>query len=178
MARIVRFSELPPASTTLAEIDAIFFDTAATQDFVSPELRAAFHDLWLGRYLRHFPDWCLTAMDDDGAVIGYLAGSPVSNRPPLPGPDYFAAFPPELITAFPAHIHVNVRADCRRQRIGEALIATFRQQCRDRNLPGFHAVTAADGSSARFFARCGLPPRAMATWRDRHLAFLADDLAS
>jgi GNAT superfamily N-acetyltransferase len=177
MARIVRIPELAANAGAIAEIDAIFFASAATQTFASPESRAAFHELWLGRYFRHFPDWCFAALDDDGTVCGYLAGSPVSDRPPLPGPDYFAAFRPELIAAFPAHIHVNVRADCRRQRIGENLVAAFRTQCRDLNLPGFHALTAAAGPSARFFVRCGLLTHATATWRDRHLAFLADDLA-
>jgi GNAT superfamily N-acetyltransferase len=158
--------------SVFTEIDAIFFGSASTQDFASPEARADFRDLWLGRYLQHFPDWCFVALDDGGAAAGYLAGSPVSNHPPLPGPDYFSAFPPELIDAFPAHMHVNVRADSRGQRIGEALVYAFRQRCADGGLPGFHAVTAADGAAAAFFSRCGLAERARVDWRDRRLAFL------
>jgi GNAT superfamily N-acetyltransferase len=160
----------------LIAVDAIFFASAATQTFASDEARSAFHDLWLGRYLRHFPDWCFAALDADGEVCGYLAGSPVSDRPPLPGPDYFVAFPAELVAAFPGHIHVNVRADCRGQGLGEALVETFRRQCAARGVPGFHAVTASGSRPARFFAKCGLAPRATVTWRDRSLVFLGGEL--
>jgi GNAT superfamily N-acetyltransferase len=160
----------------LAAIDAIFFDSAATQAFASPHARAAFHELWLGRYLRHVPDWCFAALDADGAVCGYLLGSPVSDRPPLPGPDYFAAFPAELVAAFPAHIHVNVRADCRGHGVGETLIAAFRRQCAARGVPGFHAVTTAGSRSARFFAKYGMAPRAEVTWQSRTLVLLGYDL--
>jgi GNAT superfamily N-acetyltransferase len=160
----------------LTKLDAIFFASATTQHFASDEARSAFHDLWLGRYLRHFPDWCFAALDEAGDVCGYLAGSPVSNAPPLSGPDYFAAFPADMLLAFPAHIHVNVDPNQRGRRIGEALIAAFRAQCRSAGLPGFHAVTAAGSRSAHFFERCGLEPRGIAAWRDRRLAFLGDAL--
>jgi hypothetical protein len=176
MARIVRISELPVEGSAKAEIEAIFFDSSATEAFASAEARAEFQQLWLGRYLRHFPDWSFAALDEDGSVAGYLAGSPVSNEAPVSGPDYFAAFPEQLLESFPAHIHVNVRADRRDHRIGEDLVAAFRAICRAAALPGFHAVTTAGTRSAHFFEKCGLLPAAITVWQDRRLAFLGDTL--
>jgi GNAT superfamily N-acetyltransferase len=157
----------------LRQVEAIFFDSAATRNFDSDADRAAFHELWLGRYLRHCPHEFLMAMNADGEAVGYLAGSLTSNREPLPGPDYYAGFPAGLIEAYPAHIHVNVRHDCRGQAVGPALIEAFCAICREHCVEGLHAVTAAESRAAAFFIRCGLDERATADWRGRRLAFLA-----
>ena len=155
------------------QVEAIFFDSAATRSFATEAERAAFRELWLGRYLRHCPREFLVAMGPGGEAVGYLAGALFSNREPLPGPDYYDAFPGALIEAYPAHIHVNVRHDLRGQAVGSALIEAFRAICLEHGASGFHAVTATQSRAAAFFTRCGLDKRATADWRGRALAFLA-----
>ena len=51
MARIVRLTELADAARELAEAEAIFWDSAGTTVFETAEARAAFHELWFGRYI-------------------------------------------------------------------------------------------------------------------------------
>jgi GNAT superfamily N-acetyltransferase len=177
MARIVRLTELAHAARELAEAEAIFWDSAGTTVFETAEARAAFRELWFGRYLEHVPGEFFLALGEDGDVRGYLAGALISDAPPLPGPDYFALFPSELIAQFPAHIHVNIRADQRSAGLGAELVRAFAAHCRAAGLPGLHAVTAAGSGSAAFFEACGLKPRATANWRGRNLAFLARSIA-
>ena len=161
-----------------AQIDAIFFESAATQLFRSDQDRDAYYDFWLGRYLRHFPDMAFVALDDDGSVLGYLAGSPLTNRPPLPGPDYYLRFSRALIEACPAHLHVNVQADCRGSGIGAALIAAFGKHCESNSIPGFHAVTAAGSPPVDFFSKCGLAVLEEADWENRRIALMGKTLRS
>ena len=162
--------------SVMAQVEAIFFDSAATQSFASETARAVYRDLWLGRYRKRCPSAFFVAYNSSGEVIGYLAGALISNREPLPGPDYYAGFPAALIDAYPAHLHVNVRPDCRGQAVGSALIDAFRAICRAEGISGFHAVTAAASPAAAFFVRCGLVERATADWRGRPLCFLAETL--
>jgi GNAT superfamily N-acetyltransferase len=115
-------------------------------------------------------------LTEGAAVAGYLAGAFVSDRDPLPGPDYYALFSPALILAYPAHAHVNVRDDARGQRIGSKLIAAFRALCVEKQIVGLHAVTTADSRAARFFIGCGLAERAQAHWRGRPIVFLGESL--
>lgn len=172
MVRIVRFSEIGNANGLRSEIDAIFFENAVRQVFDSGDARAAYRDLWLGRYIQHFPDTFHIAFDDSGAVSGYLAGSPVSDRPPLPGPDYYQLFPHTFIDAYPAHLHVNVWRGFRGRSFGSDLVAAFQTQCREDGIPGFHAVTAAGGRAAGFFKKCGLVSCAKAEWRGHRIVFM------
>jgi GNAT superfamily N-acetyltransferase len=169
---IATLAELDEAAV-LPQIEAIFFDSAATQGFASEAQRAAYRDLWLGRYVRHCPRQFLIARGPGGEVAGYLAGALISNREPLPGPDYYDIFPASLIEAYPAHLHVNVRQDCQGRSVGSVLIEAFRAICREHDAPGFHAVTAARSRAAAFFTRCGLDERATADRSGLLLAFLA-----
>jgi hypothetical protein len=173
MARVVRLTELAHAARELAEAEAIFWDSAGTTVFEAAEARAAFRELWFSRYVEHAPGEFFLALGEAGDVRGYLAGSFVSDAPPLPGPDYFTLFPPELIARFPAHIHVNIRSDQRSAGLGAELVSAFAGHCHSAGLPGFHAVTADSSGSAAFFERCGLNSRGTANWRGRDLAFLA-----
>jgi GNAT superfamily N-acetyltransferase len=165
---IVGLAERPGAA---AEAEAIFWESAGTKTFASGAERTAYRDLWFGRYLEHAPGEFFLALGDD-SVIGYLAGSVISDAPPLPGPDYYPLFPAELIAHYPAHIHVNVRADHRGRGIGAELVHAFAQRRRTHEAAGFHAVTAEGSRSAAFFEKCGLRSAAGATWLNRPLKFL------
>ena len=174
--RIVRLDEAGGPERWRGEIEAIFFANAGTKDFASEDERDAYRELWLGRYLRHCSAGCFVALTEDAAVAGYLAGTLVSNRDPLPGPDYYALFSPALIAAHPAHVHVNVREDVRGQRIGSKLMAAFRALCLENRIAGLHAVRTADSRAARFFIGCGLAECAQVHWRGRPIVFLGESL--
>jgi GNAT superfamily N-acetyltransferase len=173
MARIVRLTELPEPGSALRQADAIFWESAYTKTFADETSRVAYRELWFGRYLAHVPGEFLLAFGPQGDVIGYLAASLTSDAPPLPGPDYYGLFGPGLIARFPAHIHVNVRADSRGNGIGAALVRTFTGHCVANGVPGLHAVTAEDSRSAVFFCRCGLVPLATVIWHGRKIVFEA-----
>jgi GNAT superfamily N-acetyltransferase len=173
MARIVRLTELPEPGSALRQADAIFWESAYTKTFADETSRVVYRELWFGRYLAHVPGEFLLALGPNSDVMGYLAGSLTSDAPPLPGPDYYGLFAPELIARFPAHIHVNVHADSRGNGIGAELVRAFADHCRARNVPGLHAVTRQGSRSSLFFEKCGLAPLETAIWRNTELTFLA-----
>jgi GNAT superfamily N-acetyltransferase len=154
------------------QIDTIFFESASRKTFPSSKARSAFHDLWLGRYLRHCPEEFFIALDDDSRAAGYLAGSLNSNVDPLAGPEIYGLFPQGLLSAYPAHIHVNVRKDMRGCGIGALLIVAFVHHCRTQQVRGFHVITLANSRAANFFERCGLLDVADAKWNDRTLVMM------
>jgi GNAT superfamily N-acetyltransferase len=168
--RILFLADCPPGAE---EAEAIFWESAGTRQFESEAARNDYRALWFGRYIKHAPSEFRLAVGVRGDVAGYLAGALISDVPPLPGPDYYALFAPGLLAAYPAHVHVNVRADCRGAGIGGALTSAFADHCRQKRVPGLHAVTAAGSRAAAFFQRCGLRVEANATWHGRDLAFLA-----
>lgn len=148
-------------------VHAIFREAAAR--WPDEPAAAAFTELWLGGYLRCEPDLALVALrqpsDRPSAphprVVGYLVASTAD---PLTDPrfsalDYFNDFAPEL-AAFPAHLHVNVAADCRGQRIGERLIDEISTILAARGCPGVHIVTGRNARNTGFYRRCGFVLRA------------------
>jgi GNAT superfamily N-acetyltransferase len=178
MTQIRCFAEIGHGAEVRAALDTIFFDNSATREFDDEVSRRKYHDLWLGRYLEHFPESCFVAIDesDHGGVIGYVAGSLLSDREPLPGPEYYRLFPANFLEKFPAHMHVNVRKDRQGQRIGSALIGAFREHCRERNMAGCHAVTVAHRCPATFFVRCGMTVQARVQWHYREIVFIGERL--
>jgi GNAT superfamily N-acetyltransferase len=172
MRRVARLTELAEPQRALAEAEAIFWSSAGARRFESEGAHRAYRELWFSRYAQQVPGEFFLMLGYQDEVLGYLAGSPESNAASIPGPDYYALFPAALIAGFPAHIHVNVRADRRSGGLGVLLVRAFAEHCRKGQIPGFHAVTASATRSAAFFEKCGLSPRAKANWRGRDLVFL------
>ena len=57
---------------------------------------------------------------------------------------------------YPAHVHINVRAECRGRRVGHRLAERFFQQMEQAGLKGVHAHVRGDNASGRrFFERLG-----------------------
>lgn len=161
----------------IGEAESILFANAVTQDFASEQERADYRKLWFDRYIEHYPDEFFVILDDGGSVLGYLAGSLVSNRPPLPGPDYYAQLPTNLIFEYPAHIHVNIRTDVQGEGLGTHLVEAFAVHSRERRCNGFHAVTARASSAVRFFQSCRMKELAEIAWNDRSLVMLGRKLS-
>ena len=178
MIHIRRFADVAHREDVREAIDKIFFDNAATPHFFDEPSRRLYHELWLQRYLRHFPESCWVAIDEDhnGDIVGYLAGSLVSDSAPLPGPDYYRLFPANFVEKFPAHIHVSVRSGWHNQGIGRLLINAFRTHCREKQMAGFHAVTVANRCPAHFFTHCGMEVQARVIWHESQIVFIAEKL--
>ena len=140
-------------------IDAIFFAASATQTFASERERQAFRERWLGRYLDHYPQMTLVAIDPSNQVIGYLVGAsddPARN-PLFADIAYFAELA-DLTLSFPAHLHINLDARARGQGIGANLVRVFCAQLARVGVPGVHVVTSTASRNRSFYARLGFQP--------------------
>lgn len=167
-----------------AQIEQIFWETAAARDFPSVEAKQLYCERWLGRYLRLQPGDCFIALNPDRSghhadskaaatspqpasaaadIAGYLAGclSTFSDdaKPVIADIAYYAAPVLEAAAPFPAHFHVNLSAAYRGKGIGRMLIETFARHCRLHGIPGVHIVTAAETPAAKFYEACGFSPR-------------------
>jgi len=176
VARVVCLAGLGNAAAAGREAEAIFWESAATQSFAGQAARAAYRDLWFGRYLDQCASALFIALGSAGEVRGYLAGSMISNASPLPGPDYYRLFSGALLAAYPAHLHVNVKAGWRNAGVGGELVRAFTRHCEAQGSPGLHAVTRAGSPAAAFFTKCGLEPLASAHWHGHDIAFLGRQL--
>jgi GNAT superfamily N-acetyltransferase len=158
MPTLHRFSDLPDAERIRAGIDAVFFETAPLAPAAGLE-RAAFHDLWLGQYLRHEPQLCRVARDRDGRVAGYLVGCLIdpSTSPRFNSLTYFKTFA-DACGRYPAHLHVNLTQAARGHGLGARLIDAFADDVRAAGLHGLHVVTGAAQRNARFYERNGFTP--------------------
>jgi ribosomal protein S18 acetylase RimI-like enzyme len=127
----------------------------------------------------------LWVADDDSAVIGYLMGCPdtydynvwyrahirrvawravtlryrgVFTRKSL---GYLRRYlrlrvPYVDLEPYPAHLHVNIRADARGRGIGSALMQTYLDQLRAENVPGVHLETTSENKIAvRWYEKLG-----------------------
>ena len=62
----------------------------------------------------------------------------------------------QLLADYPAHLHLNLRADYRGQGAGRQLLEKFLAQARQAGVPGIHAgVSEANAAGRRFFERAG-----------------------
>jgi len=155
------------------EIEAIFFASATRRDFADEAARRAFRAAWLDPYRAHWPDLIWIAREADGAVAGFLAGCRDSRaaRSVLDRQPDFPLFA-DLFDLYPAHFHVNCRAERRGRGIGAALVAAFVAHCRTCIAPGVHLVTAAGARNVSFYRRQGFDREIARKAGDRALLFL------
>jgi GNAT superfamily N-acetyltransferase len=137
-------------------IAQIFFEASDTRSFENESARTAFHDRWLGRYLRDDPQHAYLAFTSSGEIVGYLVGAiadPARNGRSA-DPSGIAAFR-ELGERYPAHLHVNVAPTYRNLGVGGRLIAAFVADVRRTGVLGVHVVTSAASPNVRFYNRNG-----------------------
>ena len=156
------------------EIEAIFFAASATRSFAGDAVRTAFRERWLGRFLDHFPDCAFLALDDDGAVAGYIVGALAdpAKDPRFSDIGYFRDFG-HLTARYPAHLHINLAANARNRGIGGRLIDAFCGHARTQGAPGVHAVTAEQSRNRSFYARNGFALQATVDRSGPAIVFLA-----
>jgi len=157
---IRRYLDVAQSPKLNEEIDAIFFQASNTKSFVGDAARSAFRERWLGRYLRHDPQYAYLAFAASGHVMGYLVGSlddpAMTNR--FADIGYFSTFR-ELTKEFPAHLHVNLAPAFRNKGIGGRLIDAFISDAKASGAPGVHVVTSANAENVRFYNRNGFVER-------------------
>ncbi|HEY7669588.1 MAG TPA: GNAT family N-acetyltransferase [Hyphomicrobium sp.] len=175
---IRRFTEIADRERLEPALDAIFFEASATQSFASEDARAVFRERWLGRYLKHEPQWAYVARDADGSVAGYLVGSIDDPRRNQRYGDvgYFLDFA-HLTEDYPAHLHVNLAPGYRNRGIGAALIEAFATAAAAAGAAGMHVVTGSGSRNVRFYERNGFCELARATFNANEVVFLGRRLA-
>jgi ribosomal protein S18 acetylase RimI-like enzyme len=153
---IRRYLEVDLTPERQQEIDGIFFASSNTKTFASDDVRAAFRERWLGRYLRHDADFAFLAQTHEGRVVGYLVGAiddpAVATR--FGDIGYFASLADQT-RRYPAHLHVNISPEFRNQALGARLIERFVAAARAAGATGVHVVTSEGAANVSFYNRNG-----------------------
>lgn len=178
--QICRWNELlagPQVERLIEELDLVFFSSSAKQTFVSAEERTEFRERWLGRYLRHFPDYALLALDERHRVVGYVIGS-VNDpaRDPLFADIAVLQTFSVLTQRYPAQLHVNLDAAWRGQGVGARLVNAFADLARGAGAPGVHVVTVRGMRNVGFYLANEFLERGVTVIDGRELLFLGRDL--
>lgn len=177
-ARIVRWCDFADPNGVVPGIDAVFFAASNTQSFAGEDARTQFRERWLGRYLAYDAGHVFVALDEDGAVAGYLAGSfdDPARAERFGDIGYFARLA-EVTARYPAHLHVNLAPGARSRGTGSALVAAFVAQAQLAGLPGAHVVTGKGARNVGFYLRLGFLERAVFPWNGVNLVVLGRDLS-
>ena len=176
-SRLMRLHAAGHRPQLLAQIDAIFWETAARTFAPGPE-RDAFRERWLGRYLQGGSDVVLVALVGGDTVAGYLVGAleDPAAQPRFADMGYFRNDFADLARQFPAHLHINLAAAFRSRGIGAQLIDVFAGHAKRAGAPGMHVVTGKGMRNVSFYERCGFVERGTALWNGREIVFLGRDL--
>jgi GNAT superfamily N-acetyltransferase len=140
----------------LGEIDNIFFESSAKQDFSGGQEKETFRERWLGRYIANHRGSFFVAFDESRRVVGYLAGC-LNNPTELVhfgDIEYFKTID-DICQNYPAHLHINVAPQCRCRGLGSALIQRFALWARLHSVEGIHLVTSSTSRSIPFYRRSG-----------------------
>jgi GNAT superfamily N-acetyltransferase len=172
-AVIHRWLDVPGRERLLEGIDRVFFASSATTSFASEDIRAAFRERWLGRYLARYPEWAYVALASPDDVIGYIVGSLEDPARSALFCDiaYFRDF--AAVTPFyPAQLHVNLAPEWRGHGIGSRLIQRFVADVSKTGAPGVHVVTARGMRNIGYYASNGFTEVASTTWNGKDLVML------
>src|SRR5262245_47989583 len=163
----------------LAQVESIFFEASSRTFEPGPE-REAFRERWLGRYLQNGTDIVLVALDDDGAVAGYLVGAldDPAEQERFADIGYFRSGFRDLCRRYPAHLHINLAPAFRSQGLGARLINAFASHAAKSGAAGMHVVTGKAMRNVHFYLRCGFTEQGTTIWNGREVAFLARTLAA
>lgn len=166
---IRRFSDIAVDDHLNAELDRIFFEASVTTSFASLDVRAAFRERWLGRYLTHEPHLAFLAFDGSNSAPASLAGYVVGALEDPARCERYAdigyfPFLADLTRRFPAHLHINLAPHARGHGLGSILIGRFVAEARASGSPGLHVVTGAASRNTRFYKRNGFTYEHRFSW--------------
>ncbi len=154
------------------------FREAAARWPDDPEAQAAFHELWLGGYLRHDRELAYVALDGApvcqvAEVVGYLVASQANQAtdPRFASLGYLKDFAPQF-PQYPVHLHMNIDARFRNQGLGRKLITALAADLRAMSVPGVHIVTSRAQRNVGFYHAAGFQIVAGTFWKDRDLVMM------
>lgn len=153
---IHKADELADFTSHLGEIDKIFFESSAKQDFSSSQEKESFRERSLGRYIANHRGSFFVALDESDRVIGYLAGC-LKNPTELVhfnDIEYFQTIG-DICREYPAHLHINVAPQWRNHGLGAALVERFALWASLHSVEGIHLVTSSTSRSIPFYRRSG-----------------------
>jgi GNAT superfamily N-acetyltransferase len=173
----VRLSDLVDPAPALTALREIFFESSSRTVFSSEEDRQAFYRRWTSFYRERCPDDVWFWQDASGTFAGYLTGcrNSAEAQPLFAEVPGYAVFE-SCFAEFPAHFHVNCRADRRGHGLGARLVETFVEDCRRTGLTGLHLVTAPDARNIGFYQRLGFTIRLTRPFGTRSLLFMGRSL--
>lgn len=180
---VCRWSEIAASDELVAALDHIFYEASATKSFASPEVRAAFRERWLGRYLVHEPHLAFLAFTGSGhspdVLAGYVVGAleDPARSERFADIGYFASLA-DLTRRFPAHLHINLAPHARGRGWGGILIERFVAAARASGSAGVHVVTGAASRNTGFYKRNGFTCEHRFNWGGGEQVFLGRALES
>jgi GNAT superfamily N-acetyltransferase len=143
---------------------------------------AAFQQLWLDQYLDHERELVTLALArapplTESDVLGYLVACRIDPATSMRfvALSYFQDFA-ALTQTFPAHLHINLDARARGQRIGAHLVEDVCNRLGHEGVRGIHVVTGRDQRNVSFYTRLGFSERARAPRGTTDVLFLARSL--
>ncbi|MCP4912132.1 MAG: GNAT family N-acetyltransferase [Oligoflexia bacterium] len=147
---IKSLNEIKDKENILKEIKDIFFENSTVQSFKTNETKEAFYQKWLGRYVDHFENNFLIAIEEN-QVLGYLCycldtHSFIEKFGALGGQGRFL----ENLNDFPAHLHMNSKVSGRG--IGKSLFHEFEKRERAQ-VSGIHIITSPDLGNVKFYEK-------------------------
>ena len=177
--KILPLADLPPSEIVRAAIETIFWETSARRQFATEAERLVYLDRWLGRYLKHFPGEAFVARAVTNEVVGYLVGclSDPTGHPLFADVSYFSRFA-RFSTDYPAHLHINLKAEWRGRGIGKDLVEAFAGHAAKSGAPGMHVVTGEGARNNSFYRACGFQQLGSVDWNGNRIAFFGRRLAS
>jgi GNAT superfamily N-acetyltransferase len=169
---------LDPLGSRDGELDRIFFESSSVQSFDNNQLRGAFRERWLGRYLTRYPEWAYVATLPNGDFVGYLIGclDDPALDPMFDDIGYFKTIP-TFTAAYPAHLHVNLTEAWRGQGVGRRLMDAFAADASAAGSQGVHVVTGRNMHNVSYYAKVGFKEVGVFPWNGRELLFLGRKLA-
>jgi GNAT superfamily N-acetyltransferase len=137
------------------QVETIFFESSARQDFTDQAEKQHFLRKYLGLYLEQYPDYAfVAAMGAD--ILGYIVGMPVTEGEELFELQPHLASFTACYQDYPAHLHMNCHHRSRGQGIGQRLYEKMEETFRAQGIKGLHIMTAPAARNRQFYARLGL----------------------
>lgn len=173
MAQILRAPQVPGAFTSIAEI---FWETSARTQFESPQERVDFQNRYLDLYTDQFPQHVLVAVAE-ARVLGYILGVPdtAGAKSILQANAHLALFE-DLYQRYPAHLHINFRAEARGMGLGTSLVAAYENHLVGLGVKGLHLITTATARNVSFYQKNGFSHRVERLWNGTPLLLLGKTL--
>lgn len=173
MAKILEAAHHP---NFLAQVEEIFWETSARHDFTDQAEKVAFQDRYLNCYTRDYPEHVLVAVQGE-RVLGYVLGvmHTLEAKSILTQTPHLEVFR-DLYERYPAHLHINFRAEARGQGLGSELITAFTSHVVANGVSGLHLITSPSARNVSFYQKNGFLHRVERLWNGRPLLLLGKNL--